>query len=298
MPDLEPPAKPLPVAVITGLSGSGKSTALNVFEDMGFFCVDGLPASLMAKLVSLFEGQGSARYRGLALGMDMRQVDFESDWRLALDDLRRAERVLSIVFIEADTAEIMRRYATTRRPHPLESEGFGLGEAVEVERLRMTPLRDAADMVMNTTDYSIHDLRRHLQDKWQFMEGTGQAMKVHIMSFGFKFGLPTESDLVFDMRFLPNPFFVEGLRPLSGKDQVIVDYVLGGEPGSSFMPKLLDFLGYLLPLYAQEGRFRLTMSFGCTGGRHRSVAVAETVFDTLRKSGYTVSLEHRHIEKG
>ena len=288
----------LPAVVITGLSGSGKSTALNVFEDLGYFCVDGLPASLMPKLADLFEGQGANRYRGLALGMDMRQVDFESGWRQALEDMQAGQSQPQIIFIEASTQEIMRRYATTRRPHPLENEGYGLGEAVDEERRRMAPLREAADMVMDTTDFSIHDLRRKLQDKWRFMEGQGPSMKVHIMSFGFKYGIPTESDLLFDLRFLPNPFFIEGLKPLSGKDPAIAGYVFNVEPGLSFLPRLTDFLLYLVPLYAREGRFRLTIALGCTGGRHRSVATAERVFDSLRQAGYTVSLEHRHIEKG
>lgn len=292
------PGEKLPVVVISGLSGSGKSTALNVFEDLGYFCVDGLPASLMAKLVSLFQGQDANRYRGLALGMDMRQADFDSDWEPALQELRKAQNPPQIVFVEADTKEIMRRYATTRRPHPFEAEGYGLGEAVEEERRRMAPLRDTADMVMDTTGFSIHDLRRQLQDKWKFLEGKGPAMKVNIMSFGFKYGIPTESDLVFDLRFLPNPYFDAALKPLSGQDKSIVEYVLASEEGRFFLPRLETFLMELIPLYAREGRYRLTISLGCTGGRHRSVATAEAIFDTMRRAGYTVSLEHRHIEKG
>ena len=288
----------LPVVVIAGLSGSGKSTALNVFEDLGFFCVDGLPASLMPKLVDLFAGQRAPRHRGLALGMDTRQIDLEAEWLQVLDVLRASEYAPRILFIESSTPEIMRRYATTRRPHPLEAEGFGLGESIEEERQRLTPLRDAADLVVDTTGYSIHDLRRHIQDTWRFPEDSGPAMKVHILTFGFKYGLPTEADMAFDMRFLPNPYFVEELRPLSGKDRAIVDYVLGSGPGIEFLPRLRTFLEELLPLYAREGRYRLTIAIGCTGGRHRSVAVAEAVFDSLRKAGYSVSLEHRHIEKG
>jgi len=288
----------LPVVVVTGLSGSGKSTALNVFEDLGYFCVDGLPASLMPKLVSLFAGHDGNRYRGLVLGMDMRQADFEAGWEGALTELGESGTPPQIIFTEAATPEIMRRYATTRRPHPLETEGYGLGEAVEEERRRMAPLRDAAGLVMDTTDFSVHDLRRQLQDKWKFMEGQGPSMKVHIMSFGFKYGIPTESDLLFDLRFLPNPYFDPLLKPFSGQDKPIVEYVLGSEEGRAFLPKLETFLMDLIPLYAREGRYRLTISLGCTGGRHRSVATAEAVFDTLRKAGYTVSLEHRHIEKG
>jgi len=291
-------ANKLSVVVITGLSGSGKSTAINVFEDMGYFCVDGLPALLMPKLVTLFDEQSAHRYRGLALGMDVRQADFDSDGLEALELLKASGNPPQIIFTEASTREIMRRYATTRRPHPFESEGYGLGEAVEEERRRLAFLREAADLVMDTTDFSIHDLRRQLHQKWMFLEGKGPDMKVHIMSFGFKYGLPTESDLLFDLRFLPNPYFEPSLKALSGKDAAVADYVLQSEEGRQFLPKFLDFLSGLIPLYAKEGRYRLTIAVGCTGGRHRSVATAEALFDTLRKAGYTVSLEHRHIEKG
>ena len=287
-----------PVVILTGLSGSGKSTALNVFEDMGYFCADGLPASLMPKLAGLFGAQGDSRYRGLALGMDMRRSEFDSGWEQALEELRAGGTQGQIIFTEASTEEIMRRYATTRRPHPLETEGYGLGEAVEEERRRMGSLRDAAGLVMDTTGFSVHDLRRQLQEKWKFLEGEGPSMKVHIMSFGFKYGIPTESDLLFDLRFLPNPYFDPKLKPLSGQDKAVVDYVLASPEGLAFLPKLTSFLLDLLPMYAKEGRYRLTIALGCTGGRHRSVACAEAVFDTLRKAGYIISLEHRHIEKG
>jgi len=287
-----------PVVILTGLSGSGKSTALNVFEDMGYFCVDGLPASLMPKLAKLFEAQGGDRYRGLALGMDVRRSELDTGWAEALEELRQAGTPAQIIFTEAATEEIMRRYATTRRPHPLEADGYGLGEAVEEERRRMSPLRDAAGLVMDTTGFSIHDLRQKLQEKWKFMEGEGPSMKVHIMSFGFKYGIPAESDLLFDLRFLPNPYFDSTLKPLSGQDKAVVDFVLGSREGLGFLPKLESFLLDLLPLYVREGRYRLTIALGCTGGRHRSVAVAEALFDTLRKAGYIISLEHRHIEKG
>jgi len=288
----------LPVVILTGLSGSGKSTALNVFEDMGYFCADGLPASLMPKLAKLFAEEGGSRYRGLALGMDVRGPELGPGWEEAAKELRERGTPAQIIFTEAATEEIMRRYATTRRPHPLEAEGYGLGEAVEEERRRMGPLRDAAALVMDTTGFSIHDLRRQLQEKWKFLEGGGPAMKVHIMSFGFKYGIPAESDLLFDLRFLPNPYFDAALKPLSGQDKAVVDYVLGAGEGRAFLPKLTSFLLDLLPLYAREGRYRLTIALGCTGGRHRSVAAAEALFDTLRKAGYTISLEHRHIEKG
>ncbi len=287
-----------PVIILTGFSGSGKSSGLKVFEDLGFFCVDGLPVSLAPILIKLFEGQADTRYRGLALGMDVRQADLDREWGQALGQIKSQGVGIQIVFFEADTQEIIRRYATTRRPHPLENQDLGLEAAVLLERERMSPLRKAADLIINTTNFSIHDLRRALQEKWSFLEGKSGHLKVHVMSFGFKYGPPAEADLVFDLRFLPNPYFVEAMRPLSGKDPEIVRYVLGEDPGRTFLAKLEDFLLYLLPLYTREGRYRLALAMGCTGGRHRSVAVAEAVFDRLTKAGYTVSIEHRHIDKG
>jgi UPF0042 nucleotide-binding protein len=288
----------LKIVILTGLSGSGKSTGLRVFEDLGFFCVDGLPVGLVPKLINLFDEKGGQRYKGLALGMDVRQADLDTDWGVALAQIKVKNVAPQIIFFEADTQEIIRRYATTRRPHPLESATRGLEQAVLEERERMTPLREAADMVLDTTDFSIHDLRRKLQEKWASIRTTRGTLKVHVMSFGFKYGPPSEADMVFDLRFLPNPYFVRELRDQTGKDAPVRDYVLAADPGRDFLSRLQGFLLYLLPLYAQEGRYRLTIAFGCTGGRHRSVAVAEAVFDTLSKAGYNISLEHRHIERG
>jgi UPF0042 nucleotide-binding protein len=286
-----------PVIILTGLSGSGKSSGLRVFEDLGFFCVDGLPVSLTPVLIRLFAGQSDTKFRGLALGMDVRQEDLDREWGETLAQIKNRDGGIQIVFFEAGTREIIRRYSTTRRPHPLENSGIGLESAVELERERMSPLRDAADLILDTTNFSIHDLRRTLQEQWSTIEDTSGRLKIHVMSFGFKYGPPNEADLLFDLRFLPNPYFVPSLRPLSGKDDAIAAYVLAEDPGRTFLRKLNEFLLYLAPLYATEGRYRLTVAVGCTGGRHRSVAVAEAVFDSLGKAGYTVSLEHRHIDK-
>jgi len=286
-----------PVVVVTGLSGAGKSTALNVFEDLGYFCVDGLPAAMLPKLVSLFLGQDS-QHRGLALGMDLRQHDFLDQWNDALQELSARGIFVRVLFVEARDATLMRRYATTRRPHPLESTSLGLEQALTKERAMLSPLRKDAELVIDTSEYSIHDLRRMVQERFAAAESTGQGMRVHVISFGFKYGVPAEADLVFDLRFLPNPYFVPELRPLSGKDQAVADYVYKVEPGLTFQRKLEDFLLYLLPLYAAEGRYRIALAVGCTGGRHRSVAMAEHLLATLRDRGYAVTLEHRHFDLG
>jgi UPF0042 nucleotide-binding protein len=287
----------LSVVVVTGLSGAGKSTALNVFEDLGYFCVDGLPAALLPKLVSLFYGRDD-KHRGLAIGMDLRQHDFLDQWNEAKQELAAGGIHARVLFVEAKDDALMRRYATTRRPHPLESASLGLEQALLRERAMLAPLRQDAELVIDTSGYSIHDLRRQVQDRFTSKDGAGKGMRVHILSFGFKYGVPAEADLVFDLRFLPNPYFVPELRPMSGKDAPVADYVLGVEPGLGFKRRLLDFLQYLLPLYAAEGRYRIAVALGCTGGRHRSVAMAELLFATLRDSGYSVTIEHRHFELG
>jgi RNase adapter protein RapZ len=285
------------VVVVTGLSGAGKSTALNVFEDLGYFCVDGLPTAMLPKLAALFLGKDS-KHRGLAIGMDLRQHEFLDQWKDAQQELASLGVQLRVLFVEAKPETLVRRYATTRRPHPLQSGELGLEQALLKERGMLAPLRKDAELILDTSDYSIHDLRRMIQERFVAKVHVGQGMRVHVMSFGFKYGVPAEAELVFDMRFLPNPYFVPELRPLSGKDAPVAEYVLGGEPGLTFKQKLLDFLLYLLPLYASEGRYRITVAIGCTGGRHRSVAMSELLFATLREGGYSVTLEHRHFDLG
>lgn len=285
------------VIVVTGLSGSGKSTALKVFEDLGFFVVDGLPVGMTPKLVALFREQDS-KHRGLVLGLDLRQIDFPEEWRQAFTELKDQGVRIHIVFLEARLPELVRRYATTRRPHPLESQSLGLEQALEAEKVLLDPLRKRADLVLDTTDYSIHDLRRAIQEKWTSLEQEVGVLRVHIISFGFKYGVPIESDLLFDLRFLPNPYFDKDLRPLSGKDRPVADFVLAQDPGRTFRRRFLNFLSYLLPLYLAEGRYRVTLALGCTGGRHRSVAVSELVCTAMRRKGYAVTLEHRHLELG
>lgn len=291
------PSNPFPVVIVTGLSGSGKSTALKVFEDLGFFCIDGLPSEMSPKIADLIL-KFDSKYRGLALGMDLRQLEFVDGWEQALNDFEGLGISPQVLFLEAKMGELVRRYATTRRLHPLESKNLGLEQALEQEKELLEPVRNGAALVLDTSDYSIHDLRRVIQTKWSAIEEVGRGMRVHIITFGFKYGVPSEADLVFDLRFLPNPYFEKELRPLSGKDAAISDYVLGSEVGSDFEERYLDFMTYILPLYADEGRYRITLALGCTGGRHRSVSVAESLLATLKKKGYTVSIEHRHMELG
>ncbi len=287
-----------PVVIITGLSGSGKSTALDVFEDMGYFTVDGLPAELAPQMVEKLTKASVFQHKGIALGMDLRQSSFVADLDSALAELRGNGHSPRIIFFEARPEVLMKRYLATRRPHPLEKEGLGLEQALGMECSRLKRLRKKADLVLDTSDHSIHDLRRVLQGKWKALHQMRRGLRVHLITFGFKYGTPTEADMVFDLRFLPNPYFKEALRPLSGLDAPVAEYVLQSEPGKTFFGRLAEFLEYVIDLYEVEGRFRLTIAIGCTGGRHRSVAVAEKLNERLQQAGFDLSLEHRHMALG
>ena len=249
------PARALPEArassrlcVITGLSGSGKSTAMQVFEDLMYFTVDGLPARMAPEMVNLMSRPSMAHFKGIALGLDIRQSAFLNEIDDVLDELRRQGFKPQLIFLEAETSEIMRRYATTRRPHPLEREGIGLESAVLMERKRLAQLRSQADMVINTTRYSIHDLRRVIQKRFRDGENNARALRVFVTSFGFKHRVPKEADYVFDLRFLPNPYFVSELKEKTGLDQEVADYVFATPKAREFLNKLEELIFFILPL--------------------------------------------------
>ncbi|EFL85846.1 hypothetical protein HMPREF0326_01549 [Desulfovibrio sp. 3_1_syn3] len=290
--------RPVQVCIVTGLSGAGKSTAVQVFEDLRYFAVDGLPASLAPEMAAMMERPSMSHFMGIALGMDMRQSNFPDEINDALSVMAAKGIRPLLLFLEADAQELMRRYATTRRPHPLEREGMGLEAALAAERNRLRPLREMADLVIDTSRFSIHDLRRSIQKRWSGNKDKLRAIRVNVISFGFKYGVPREADTVFDLRFLPNPYFVEELRPLCGKDKPVADYVFASSSAVEFRKKLLDLLFFMLPLMEAEGRYRITIAVGCTGGRHRSVAMAEELSQALRQADYPTSLEHRHLELG
>ncbi|CAM2057715.1 Nucleotide-binding protein DvMF_0424 [Desulfovibrionales bacterium] len=295
-------SKIFPLVVVVGLSGAGKSTAMDVFEDLCFFSVDGIPAGLAPKLVSLFCGQNQRDFRGLALAVDTRPSELTGQWTSVLNEFNDQGFQPQIVFVEAAEEVLVRRYVTTRRPHPFSSGGkgreLGLTEAIAAERELLSSIRTQAMLIIDTSCYSIHNLRRIIQDKWGGSDGGGHVLRVHLIAFGFKYGTPSEVDLLFDLRFLPNPYFMDALKSLSGRDRAVSEYILGAPPGSEFLNRLKEFLLYLLPLFEQEGRYLVTIGIGCTGGRHRSVAVAEAIEVALRQANYTVSLEHRHLELG
>ncbi len=292
--------KTFPLVIVAGLSGAGKSTVLHVFEDMGYFTVDGLPADLVADMLNVLNGHSLALYNGLAMGVDTREPGYLALLNRAFEQIEPQGFKPFILFVEASPEALVRRYATTRRPHPLEREGLNLKQAMLEEKQRLTAMRDMADLVLDTTSYNIHDLRRSIQNKWrnlQAQEGL-RLLRINLISFGFKYGLPAETEMAFDLRFLPNPYFVPELREFTGRDQPVADYVLGSEEGGRFYRLLENFLLDTLPMFEAEGRFRVSIAIGCTGGKHRSVAFAEALNNALTKAGYLVTLEHRHMSLG
>ncbi|MBQ7739351.1 MAG: RNase adapter RapZ [Desulfovibrionaceae bacterium] len=293
----KPESQSYPVYIVTGLSGAGKTTALRVFEDRQFFTVDGLPASLAPEMISMMGRPSMAHFHGIALGMDIRQSAFREELVRTLDVLAKRDIRPVLLFITADVSILIRRYAQTRRPHPLEKEGLGLEASIVAEQKRLMSLQEQADLVIDTSSYSIHDLRRDILQRCA-QGAERKALRVNIISFGFKYGVPKEADLVFDLRFLRNPYFVENLRPLSGKDLPVKEYVFANPTAEAFKVKLIDFCSFVLKQMETEGRYRVSIALGCTGGRHRSVAFAEELAQVLRQADYSTSLEHRHLELG
>ena len=287
---------PAKLLIVAGLSGAGKSTALSVLEDLGYFTVDGLPASLAPDVAALMKRDPMKNFPGMAIGMDTRQDDFQADLAQAMSRLKAMGFDVDLLFLEASPGAIIRRYSTTRRPHPLEKQGLGLEAAITREQEQLAAIREKADTVIDSSNFSIHDLRRNIQRKALKKPDLEQLMRVNISSFGFRHGIPEDADFVFDLRFLPNPYFVPDLQALSGKDDSVAAYIFSYPEAREFRDKTLELLRFVLARMAEEGRYRVTIAFGCTGGRHRSVAMAESLAKELSKTGYPVSINHRHID--
>ncbi|MBU0553786.1 RNase adapter RapZ [Myxococcota bacterium] len=276
--------------VVTGLSGSGITTAVDALEDMGFFCVDNLPPTLLPKLIELVVA--NERYHHLALGLDARSV---AEPQAILEVLDQTEGVaIEILFLEASEAILLRRFSASRRPHPLSQRGLSLLEALKHERLEMHPFRERASVVLDTSEMNVHDCKAAVQ---AFSSGVEPTLRLSVMSFGFKHGSPREADIVWDVRFLPNPHFQPALRPHSGLEAVVRDYVLEQPMTRRFLERLLPLLEEVLPGYERERKSYLTIAIGCTGGRHRSVALAERIAEHLRQTGRAPRVRHRDIEK-
>jgi RNase adapter protein RapZ len=283
----------LQLVVVTGMSGAGRSTALRLLEDLGYFCVDNIPPALIPHLIELLDDQ--QELRRVAVGVDVRTGKFLEGAGDVLDSLIRGGQQVEVIFLESQDEELVRRFSETRRSHPL-APGGNLLEAIQRERERVAPLRARAGFIIDTTGRSVHDLRRTLVE-YVARGGQSARMVTRVMSFGFKYGLPVDADLVFDLRYLPNPHFVRELRPKTGRDPEVAAFVLESAEAKELLADLTGLLGRLLPRYEREGKSYLTVAVGCTGGRHRSVSVAEALGQRLRGLG-DVRVEHRDVAIG
>ena len=265
------------------------------FEDAGFFCVDNMPVALLPEFMNLAR-EGESKPLGYAFVMDLRESGFLDKYPAVFKQLNAQGHRLKILFFEADENTLIRRYSQTRRPHPL-GTGKTLIESIQAEKELLTQLRNEAHQVINTSNTNVHELKRTIL---AFAESNriDVTMRINILSFGFKYGVPSDADLIADVRFLRNPYFISELRPLSGKSAKVRDYVLQNEETRLFLNKYLDLLEYVIPLYQKEGRTYLTIAVGCTGGRHRSVAIAEHLFRSIKQPGNDIKIAHRDLEKG
>lgn len=281
--------------ILTGMSGAGKSTAIKMMEDMGFYCVDNLPIQLLEKFVELTSLQNNELQK-VAVGIDIRSGQALEELRGVLDNIKKNGVEYEILFLDAEDSVLVKRYKETRRNHPL-SGGERVDKGIEEERKRLAFLKERADYIIDTSQLLTRELKVEME-KIFVKNQDYKNLFITILSFGFKYGMPADSDLVFDVRFLPNPYYVEGLRPKTGNDKEIQDYVLQFKEAHVFLDKLEDMLDFLIPNYIAEGKNQLVISIGCTGGKHRSVTLANELYKRLSKrTGYGIKIEHRDIEK-
>ena len=280
--------------VVTGMSGAGKSAASRCLEDLGFFCIDNLPVALIPKVAELC-AQSEKRIERVALVVDAREGSFLNGLFEILQDLRRDGHLVRVVFLDSGDEVLVRRFSESRRPHPLAPAGSAVA-GIRVERERLAHLKTKADLVIDTSSFTVHEFRKLLATSFLDLH-TSTRTALSLVSFGYKFGLPVDADLMFDARCLPNPHFVEALRPLTGQAPEVVEYVLGFAQTLGFLERTLAFLTFTVPLYVQEGKAYLTIAVGCTGGRHRSVVLVEELARLLREVGHEVSVGHRDIDR-
>jgi UPF0042 nucleotide-binding protein len=278
------------LVVVTGMSGSGKGTVLKAFEDLGFFCIDNLPVPLIPKFIEGIHASDSEFTRA-ALVIDVRAGDRLRDLVKVIVDLKRAAFNLFILYLEARDEVLVRRFSETRRPHPL-ATAKPIREAIRMERRRLRKLRELADVTLDTSDYTVHGIKALVTERFR-KRPRSSAPNINLLSFGYKHGIPMEADLVFDARFLPNPYFVPRLKTLSGRDRKVKVYLRSFPEVNEFVKRVVDFLEYLLPRYMREGKSYITISIGCTGGRHRSVFVIEELARLLKKGKRAIQVRHR-----
>jgi UPF0042 nucleotide-binding protein len=284
--------KNLKIFIITGISGSGKSTAIAAFEDAGFYCVDNMPVALLPKFLKL-PIKSSNEFNGLAFVMDLREKEFLSKYRSVFDSIKESGCSFEILFLDADEDVLLQRFSQTRRHHPL-SHGKTLVDSIRIEKERLRDLKAAADRIIDSSRYNVHELKAMIMDI-ALKSKKSSPMNVYVLSFGYKYGIPSDADLIIDVRFITNPFFKPELRDLDGENEKVRNFVLKNRATKTFMKKYLDLLDYLIPLYEKEGKAYLTLAVGCTGGKHRSVPVARTIFEHFKKTGVQINLLHRDI---
>jgi len=287
-------ATPIRFVIITGLSGAGKSYAIKCFEDLGYFCVDNLPTTLIPTFAELC-AQSSRDIRKIALGVDVREGEYLEHLMDALEDLRSRGHRPEVLFLEATDETLVRRYHETRRRHPLAGEG-NVRDGIRAERRALAHLREEADRIIDTTGLTVHELKDRLIESYGVRDTRG-ALTVSLVSFGFKHGIPYDADLVFDVRFLPNPHFVEELRRRDGRDPEVAKYVLAGHESEELVTRLEELVRFLLPLYQREGKAYLTVAVGCTGGRHRSVTLVESLKSYVESLGFSPIVRHRDLNR-
>ncbi len=283
----------LRVVVVTGLSGSGKSTAIKAFEDLDYFCVDNLPVVLLPDFLKLREKSSEDLWH-IALGMDIRERSFLESYPRIFDGLRQRGTNLEILFLDATNEALQRRFSQTRRKHPLVGVGTVL-DRIKAERERLKDLKRMATRVIDTSNLNVHELKRMVSRLYTiYLED--DTLRVNVLSFGFKYGVPAEADIVMDVRFLPNPFFVKELRDLNGTQESVIRFVMQQEQTQLFLDKFTELVNYLLPRYREEGKNYLTIAVGCTGGKHRSVVITEQLKEQLAALGYPVTAGHRDVD--
>lgn len=281
--------------IVTGLSGAGKSEATNTLEDMGYFCVDNLPPKLIKKFAEVCK-QSQGSIDKVALVMDIRGGIFFDDLFESLSELSKEQFQYEILFLDTSDEVLVKRFKEKRRSHPL-APGGRVITGIELERQKLREVKDKADVIIDTSKYAIKDLREEMARKFGDKEMPEKQMAITILSFGFKYGIPVDSDLVFDVRFIPNPFYIPELKPFSGNDEPVKNYVMDQIETQTFLEKANDMFEFLIPNYQKEGKRQLIISIGCTGGRHRSVAIANSIYETLHSNNHDVYVEHRDIKE-
>jgi len=281
------------LVIITGMAGSGKSLAANALEDLGYFCVDNLPVGLIAPFRELI-GRSRDPAESFVLVIDAREGRFLQELPEVVTSLRLAKEPVELLFFDCSDDVLKRRFSESRRPHPIARDGATLDQTIQEEREALRPLREIADRIIDTSNFTAHQLRSFLKNSFD-TDDRPAGLRINVVSFGFKYGVPSQVDLLFDVRFLPNPYFIDDLRPLTGQDPKIQNFLREQEATEEFFTRLRDFVGFLLPHYANEGKSYLTVAIGCTGGKHRSVALTEWLGQHLQSENLPASISHRDL---